>query len=128
MYAIRGAAGRYKSQTGRTLRMMRTTKLWPIAGLPANTLGRVVRQVKRLDTILRAPLSGRAYVMYRVTVAQTIQAARSRSTIRIVDDQVAVAFALVDDSGEAFDDPTDKKISLMWMPRILPASLIRTAR
>lgn len=109
MFGVGRAVERYKSPTRRRLRSMQQLKLWPIAELPENTPGRLVGKVQRLDTILRAPISGRACVMYRVTVEHLPQRHVSPSGMRIIDDQVAVPFALVDDSGQAFIDPTDTK-------------------
>ncbi len=109
MFGVGSMVERYKSPTRRRIRLMQQTKRWPIAELPENTLGRLVGKVQRLDAILRAPLSGRACVMYRVTVEHRHQRHISPSGMRIIDDQVAVPFALVDDSGQAFVDPTDTK-------------------
>lgn len=109
MYGVGRAVEQHKSPTRRRLRLMQQLKLWPIAELPENTPGRLVGKVQRLDAILRAPLSGRACVMYRVIVEHLPQRQVSPSGMRIIDDQVAVPFALVDDSGQAFIDPTDTK-------------------
>jgi hypothetical protein len=88
----------YYSEASRHRRALGRAKLWRIGELPEDTVGRVVGTVRAVGGTLKAPLTGRACVCYRVTADDPT----GQTAIR---DQRGLPFALEDSSGRALVDP-----------------------
>jgi hypothetical protein len=99
-------------------RALRSARLWPLAELPAHTVGRVVGNVRVLGQPLRAPLSGRSCVYYTIKVEDLVlvgvppEGGVARRLL--FAEETGVPFIIEDDSGRAIIDPTGALVTLVF--------------
>lgn len=94
---------RFRSGVGREGRRLRSAKTYSITEFPTGSQAKVVGTLRRLDSELTAPLSGRVCVFYRVTI-WVKDSALGEGWQVAMEDEDGVDFGLDDGTGRAIID------------------------
>jgi hypothetical protein len=107
-----GWATWYFRTPNRIKRQLRATRVWEIGELPENAVGRVIGEVRALDRVLEAPLTGRACVYYVTKVEEQRSTGRGSTWTTLIKERAGVPFLLDDGSGRAIVDPEGAEVAL----------------
>ncbi len=90
------AAVNHFSRDERLKRQLRAAESVPIGQVNRDSVVKISGQVKQLDRLLEAPLTGRSCVFYRVLVEERIQSGKNSRWRTLIDEYEATDFLVTD--------------------------------
>ncbi len=97
-----GTVSYFFNKDAKLRRSLKKSDAIPIGQFKHADTGKIVGRVKKINTVLTAPLSHRPCVFYQIIVEQRVKSGKSHTWKTIIHDQDAVHFMVSDGAHEAY--------------------------